>query len=431
MVSDVVRVHPGQADKIGGTIGGIVSRPQIWCPQKMPLTDIQVRSAKPREKPYKMADGDGLHLLVNPNGSKLWRFKFRVHGREKQLAFGKYGDVSLKSARLKRDEARELLAMGEDPAFVRKQEAAVRAATEERSFSALAAAYLEKKERDGIKAVTIRKNRWLLDMAVADFGDMPAREVKAPLILKTLQREEAKGNLENAKRLKTVIGSVLRFGIALGWLDADPTPGLRGAVATRRTKPHAAITEPVKFGELLCAIDEYDGQPTTKLALKLMALLFPRPGELRQARWSEFDLERRVWAVPEKRMKMGRPHRAPLPADAVALLTELRSFTGNGDFILPALTSNVRPMSENTLNQALRRMGFGRDEHTSHGFRATFATIANESGLWHPDAIERALAHAEKNAVRAAYARSEFWGERVKMADWWAATIGAVQKTAL
>ncbi|MEM9840197.1 MAG: integrase arm-type DNA-binding domain-containing protein [Pseudomonadota bacterium] len=389
----------------------------------MPLTDVQVRAAKPREKPFKLADGDGLYLPVQPNGSKLWRMKYRVGGKEKKLAFGKYGDVPLKAARAMRDEARALLALGDDPAEAKKAEAALKKATEEHTFAALTDAYLAKKERDGIKLVTIRKNRWLLDMAVADFGNVPAREVKAPMILKTPQREEARGNLENAKRLKTVIGSVLRFGMALGWLDADPTPGLRGAIATRKTRSHAAITDPVKLGHLLQAIDSYDGQPTTKIALKLMALLFPRPGELRQARWREFDLEAAVWTVPEGRMKMGRPHRAPLSGEAVALLRELRAFTGNGELVLPALTSNVRPMSENTLNQALRRMGFGPDEHTSHGFRATFSTLANECGLWHPDTIERALAHAEKNAVRAAYARAEFWDERVKMANWWAEEI--------
>lgn len=393
----------------------------------MPLTDRQIRTAKPTEKPYKIGDSGGLFLQITPKGSKLWRLKYRFEGKEKLLSIGAYPDVPLKAARIARDEAKAKLAEGADPSAVRKQERAEKAAIEEHTFAALAEAYLEKKERDGIKLVTIRKNRWLLDMANADFGDVPAHDVKAPLILKTLQREEAKGNLENAKRLKTVICSVLRFGIALGWLDADPTPGLRGAIATRRTKSHAAITDPQKFGELLRAIDAYDGQPTTKYALKLMALLAPRPGELRQAKWEEFDLHKRVWSVPEDRMKMGRPHRVPLSDAAIELLEELRCFTGNSEFLFPALTSNIRPMSENTLNQALRRMGFSKDEHTSHGFRATFATLANESGLWHPDAIERALAHAEKNAVRAAYARSEFWEERVKMAEWWADEIARLK----
>ncbi len=386
----------------------------------MPLTDLQVRAAKPRSKPFKLGDGDGLYLLIQPNGSKLWRMKYRFGGKEKKLAFGKYGDIPLKTARSMRDEARAILALGDDPAEVRRSNAALRRATEERTFAALAVAYLEKKERDGIKLVTIRKNCWLLDKAISDFGDVPAGEVKASLILKTLQREEARGNLENARRLKTVVGSVLRFGMALGWLDADPTPGLRGAIATRKTRSHAAITDPGKLGSLLRAIDAYEGQPTTKIALKLMALLFPRPGELRQARWVEFDLEAGVWSVPEERMKMGRSHRVPLASDAVGHLSELRAFTGNSELILPALTSNTRPLSENTLNQALRRMGFGPDEHTSHGFRATFSTFANESGLWNPDAIERALAHTEKNAVRAAYARAEFWDERMRMANWWA-----------
>ncbi|MEL6190289.1 MAG: integrase arm-type DNA-binding domain-containing protein, partial [Myxococcota bacterium] len=264
----------------------------------MPLTDVQVRSAKPREKPFKLADGDGLYLLVQPNGSKLWRMKYRVGGKEKKLAFGKYGDVPLKTARSMRDEARAILALGDDPAEAKKAEAALKKATEEHTFAALAKAYLDKKERDGIKLVTLRKNRWLLDKALADFGELPARDVKAPIILKTLQREEARENFENAKRLKTVVGSVLRFGMALGWLDADPTPGLRGAISTRKTRSHAAITDPEKLGHLLRAIDGYDGQPTTRIALKLMVLLFPRPGELRQARWHEFDLEGGIWTVP-------------------------------------------------------------------------------------------------------------------------------------
>ncbi|WP_370336467.1 tyrosine-type recombinase/integrase [Parvularcula marina] len=393
----------------------------------MPLTDRQIRTAKPTEKPYKLGDGGGLFLQITPKGSKLWRLKYRFDGKEKLLSLGAYPDVPLRAARMARDDAKSKLAASVDPSVIRKLERAEKEATEERTFAALATAYLEKKKRDGIKLVTIRKNRWLLDMANADFGDVPADKVKAPLILKTLQREEAKGNLENAKRLKTVIGSVLRFGIALGWLDADPTPGLRGAIATRRTKSHAAITDPEKFGELLRSIDAYDGQLTTKYALKLIALLAPRPGELRQAKWEEFDFEKRIWSVPEERMKMGRPHRVPLSAAAVDLLEELRRLTGNSEFLFPALTSNVRPMSENTLNQALRRMGYGKDEHTSHGFRATFATLANESGKWHPDAIERALAHAEKNAVRAAYARSEFWDERVKMVDWWTEITSAMR----
>ncbi|MEM1381749.1 MAG: integrase arm-type DNA-binding domain-containing protein [Pseudomonadota bacterium] len=384
------------------------------------MTDVQVRPAKPRAKPCELGDSEGLYLLIQPNGLKRWRMKYRVDGKEKKLAFGKYGDVPLTTARSLRDEARAMLALDDDPAEVKKSKSALRKATEEHTFSALADAYLAKKARDGIKPATIRKKRWLLDKAIADFGDIPTTEVKAPLILKTLQREEGRGNLENAKRRKTVIGSVLRFGIALGWLDADPTPGLRGVIATRTTKSHAAITDPDKLRHLMRAIDAYDGQPTTRIALKLMSLLFPRPGELRQARWCEFDLEAAVWTTPEERMKMGRPHHAPLASEAVSLLRELKAFTGNSELVLPALTSNVRPMSENTLNQALRRMGFGPDEHTSHGFRATFSTFANESGLWHPDAIERALAHAEKNTVRAAYARSGFWDERVKMAEWWA-----------
>lgn len=386
----------------------------------MPLTDLQIRNAPLRDRPYKLADAQGLFLLVTPQGGKLWRFKYRVIGREKLLAIGRYPEVSLQRARKARDIAREQLALGTDPSAVKKAEKVAAASARDETFAALCASFLARQKKEGRAQTTIAKNTWLLDMAVADFGALPAVEVRPGVILKTLQRVEARGTHETACRLRSIIGTVMRYGIALGWLDGDPTPALKGALIRPQPKPRAAITDERKLGGLLRAIDDLDGQVTTKIALNLMALLYPRPGELRMAKWDEFDLEKRQWLVPGERMKMRRPHRVPLSADVLALLGKLRGVTGWCDLAFPSIRSPLRPMSENTLNAALRRLGYSSDEMSAHGFRAAFSTIANESGLWHPDAIERALAHVEADDVRRAYARGEYWEERVRMADWWA-----------
>lgn len=389
----------------------------------MPLSDLKIKNAATLEKPYKISDGGGLFLLVKPNGSKLWRLKYRHLGKEKLISFGRYPDVGLKTARRLRDEAREIIALGEDPSVERRKMKEAAKAVREHSFAALAAAYMEKQRKEGRAETTLAKNQWLLDMAMTDLGSLPAADIKAPQILAVLRRVEARGTYETANRLRSIVGTVMRYGIAMGWLDADPTPALKGALVRAQPKPRAAITDRRAFGGLLRAIDDFQGQTTTRIALQLMALLFPRPGELRQATWNEFDFTARVWTIPAARMKMRQPHRVPLPQAAVEHLESLRELTGRWDYILPSLRSAHRPMSENTLNAAIRRMGYGKDEMTSHGFRATFSTIVNESGLWNPDAIERALAHVESNDVRRAYARGDYWDERVRMAEWWAAKL--------
>lgn len=392
------------------------------------LTVLQIKSAAPREKPYKLFDGGGLYLLVNPNGSKLWRLKYRYLGKEKVLAFGGYPDLPLAKARKERELAREMIAEDKDPGAEKRANRERRLKERDQTFARLADEYLVKQERDGRAPSTLKKNRWVLDMACAEFGDVPVAELKAAQILKALKKVEGRGTFETARRLKIVIGSVLRYGISCGWLDADPTPALRGALARPVRKSHAAITDPKSLGGLLRAIDGFQGQTTTKLGLKLLALLYPRPGELRMARWKEFDFKKAVWTIPAERTKMRRPHRVPLPPAALELLKELKALTGHGELVLPSIRSSKAPMSDATFTAALRRMGYNGDEMTAHGFRATFSTLANESGLWNPDAIERALAHVEGNAVRAAYARSEFWEERVRMADWWADTLNRLRK---
>jgi integrase len=359
-------------------------------------------------------------VTVNPTGSRLWHMKYRVAGREKRLSFGAYPAVSLARARQLRDEARAILAAGDDPGEVKKERK--RADRDRRgiTFASQAEAFIEKARREGKAQATMDKTEWLLGMANDAFGSRPITEVTAPMVLDCLRRVEAKGNYETARRLRSKIGAVFRYAVANGVAETDPTYALRDALITPAVTPRAAITDPVQLGGLLRAIDAFHGQVTTRIGLQLLALLVQRPGELRHATWAEFDIEARIWTIPPERMKMRRPHRVPLPQPALELIEELRPLTGHGDYLFPSLRSLKRPMSENTLNAALRRIGYSGEEMTAHGFRASFSTLANESGLWNPDAIERALAHVEGNAVRRAYARVEHWDERVRMAGWWA-----------
>lgn len=392
----------------------------------MPLSDTAIRNLKPREKPYKVADFDGLFVLVKPSGSRLWQFKYRIGGKEKLLSIGPYPETSLAQARAKRDAARSMVANGVDPSEA-KQEQKRRSQVQDRvTFAAQAREYLDKIRREGRADMTMRKLEWLLGMAIDDLGERPIAEISAPEVLRCLRKVEARGTHETARRLRSTMGTVFRFAVASGIATTDPTYALRDALVRPKATPRAAIVEPVELGKLLRAIAGYNGQAVTKIALELLALLVPRPGELRQARWSEFDLAAAVWSVPAERMKMRRPHRVPLPDRALTLLKDLKALTGHTEFVLPSLVSVKRVMSENTLNTALRRMGYGAEEMTAHGFRATFSTLANESGLWNPDAIERALAHVEANDVRRAYARGEHWEERVRMAAWWADKLEAL-----
>lgn len=396
----------------------------------MPLSDTAIRNLKPREKPYKVADFDGLFVLVKPSGSRLWQFKYRIGGKEKLLSICPYPETSLAQARAKRDAARSMVANGVDPSEA-KQEQKRRSQVQDRvTFAAQAREYLDKIRREGRADMTMRKLEWLLGMAIDDLGERPIAEISAPEVLRCLRKVEARGTHETARRLRSTMGTVFRFAVASGIATTDPTYALRDALVRPKATPRAAIIEPVELGKLLRAIAGYTGQAVTKIALELLALLVPRPGELRQARWSEFDLAAAVWLVPAERMKMRRPHRVPLPDRALTLLKDLKALTGHTEFVLPSLVSVKRVMSENTLNTALRRMGYGAEEMTAHGFRASFSTLANESGLWNPDAIERALAHVEANDVRRAYARGEHWEERVRMAAWWAERLEALALSA-
>jgi integrase len=392
----------------------------------MPLTDAKCRSAQSGGRLQKLSDGGGLQLWVQPKGGNLWRLAYRFGGKQKLLAFGIYPTVSLARARQLREDARRLLADGHDPSTEKRRQA--EAVANAPTFRAIAEEYVAKLRREGRSAATITKIDWLLSFANAAFGDEPIRQISAPSILKVLQSLEARERYESARRLRSTVGSVFRYAIATARAEADPTYALRGALTQVKATPRAAITDAEKFGALLRAVDSFDGQPGTRIALRLLALLFPRPGELRLAQWTEFDLERSVWAIPASRMKMRRAHHVPLPRQAVALLTVLRTIAP-GDLLFPSVRSPSRPISDGTLNAALRRLGYAKDEVTGHGFRATASSLLNESSRWHPDAIERQLAHIECNAVRAAYARGEHWDERTKMMQWWADHLDQLRTT--
>ena len=386
----------------------------------MPLNDATIRAAKPADKDRKLSDGGGLHLLVTRAGGRLWRMNYRFAGKQKTLAFGAYPAVSLADARERRDEAKRLLAAGTDPSDQARQQKAVALVNAANTFGAIADEYLDKIRRDGRADVTVGKASWVLDFARPALGNRPVAEISAAEILAVLRKVEGRGTYETAHRLRSTIGSVIRYAIATCRAENDPTIALQRALTTRTHKPRAAQTDVTGFGRLLRSIEAFTGQPSTHAALRLMALLFPRPGELRMAEWPEFDLDAAIWTIPAERTKMRREHRKPLPRQAVAILRDLHALTGNHPLVFPSVRTWRRPISENTLNAALRRLGYGKDEATAHGFRATASTLLNESGKWNPDAIEREQGRIESNEVRRAYARGLHWDERVKMMQWWA-----------
>ncbi|MBA3068735.1 MAG: DUF4102 domain-containing protein [Hyphomonas sp.] len=389
----------------------------------MPLTDTQIRNLKTEARAYRISDGGGLFVEASPSGTKFWRLAYRFDGKQKLLALGTYPETSLARAREKRQEAKGLLQNGIDPSAKAKADKEERRALAEDTFLALAEELLARGEREGRAAITLSKKRWLIGLAAADLGARPIREITAAEILKPLRRLEAKGHYESAIRMRAVVGQVFRYAIATARAENDPTFGLRGAVTTPKVNHRAAITERDAFHELVRHVWAYDGAPETQAALKLMVLLYPRPGELRLAWWKEFDLEKRTWTIPETRAKMRRQHVKPLSAAAVAILKDLQALNSKRLLVFPSHQSPGKPISENTLNLALRRMGYTREELTSHGFRASASSLLNESGKWHTDAIEAELGHVGGDQVRKAYHRARYWDERVRMADWWAELI--------
>ncbi|WP_066591810.1 tyrosine-type recombinase/integrase [Sphingomonas pruni] len=382
------------------------------------LTTVQIRALKPQARPYKVPDSGGLFLLVQPTGALLWRFRYKVFGVERKLSLGTFPEVSLQQARRLRDNARADVEEGGDPAAEKRQKRLQAELAAKTTFELVATEYIQKMEREGRSPATIKKARWFLEL-LGGIAKRPIASITPHELLDVLKRVERRGHHETAVRLRAFAGRIFRYGFATLRTEKNPADILRGALTLPQVRHHAAIVEPKKVGELLRAIEDYNGRPETLYALRLAPHVFLRPGELRQAKWSEIDFADKVWRVPAERMKMKQAHAVPLSRQVLFILQDLRSLARSSEFLFPALHTTLRPISENTMNVALRRLGFEHDEMTSHGFRALASTLLNESGLWHPDAIERALAHGERDRVRAAYHRGAHWDERVRMAQWW------------
>ncbi|HEX7342165.1 MAG TPA: integrase arm-type DNA-binding domain-containing protein [Rhodanobacteraceae bacterium] len=389
------------------------------------LTNTAIHKAKPADKPKRMFDGGGLYLEVSPAGGKLWRLKYRFMGKEKRLSLGTYPDTSLADARAKRDAARKLLAAGVDPGEQRKAEKAAGLEAAANSFEVVAREWLAKQTwvphyRDKVEA-------WQAQDVWPYIGKRAISELTAPEFLAVGRRIEERGAIESAHRVLQTCGQVMRYAIATGRADRNPVADLKGALPSPAEHHHAAITKPDELAGLLRAIDDYSGDPVTRAALKLSALLFVRPGELRHAEWQEIDMDAGEWNIPAGKMKMRQPHLVPLCEQAVAILRDLYALTGAAPYVFPGARSRLRPMSNNAINAALRRMGFSKETMTAHGFRATARTILDEQLGYRPDFIEHQLAHAVKDPNGRAYNRTAFLADRRKMMQGWADYLDALK----
>ncbi len=393
----------------------------------MPLNALQVQNAKGRERPYKVSDAGGLYMFVQPSGQRYWRLAYRFDGKQRTMAFGVYPDVSLADARAKRDAARKLLASGKDPVATARGEERAAKLAEQTTFRVIAEEWLQKCEREGRADITLKKQRWLLGFAYPGLADRPITRITPHDVYEVLRTIEARGHYETARRLRGTCGQVFRYAVATGRAERDVCADLRGSLAAPKVKHLAAITTPSEAGELLRAIDGFDGYRVTHAALRLAPHLFVRPGELRHAEWSELNFEERVWAIPAEKMKMRRPHFVPISRQALEIIADVRSVTGRHRYLFPCQGKRDRPMCENTLNLALQRLGFGGGRMSAHGFRAMASTLLNESGRWSPDAIERQLGHVDSNSVRRTYSRGEYWSERVRMMQAWSDQLDALR----
>jgi integrase len=385
------------------------------------LTDPKIRQAKPADKPYKLFDGGGLFLLVQPGGSKLWRLKYRFGGKEKLLAIGSYDmGVSLKKAREERDKARGQLVEGIDPGASKKKEKYAEREKAENTFRAIALSWAETYGARWTESHRARVVASLEKDAFSALGDLPVKEITPPMVLGVIRTVESRGALDVASRVLQRTNAIFRYAIQTGRAIYNPAADMKGVLKTRKAEHRSTISRG-ELPDFLKKLDSYSGDLITKLALRLIVLTFVRTGELRGARWEELDIDQREWRIPAERMKMRSPHIVPLSPQALAVIEELRPLTGQFDLLFPSQRDQQRPISENTLLYALYRLGYHK-RATVHGFRALASTILNETGF-RPDVIERQLAHVERNKIRAAYHRSEYLEERQKMMDWWGACI--------
>jgi integrase len=385
----------------------------------MPLTQFAIVKAVAIDKPLKLSDGGGLHLLVQPGGSKLWRFRYRFGGRENMLSVGVFPTVTLAQARAKRDEFRRLIADGADPAAKRRFDKIAAGTAADNTFGAIAAEYIANLEANGAAEITVSKNRWLLEDLAGLLSTRPISEIAPVEILHLLKRIENSGRRETARRLRGVMGGVFRHAIVTLRATTDPTYPLRRALLRPIVTHRAAITDERRLGALMVSVDEYSGWPTLRCALRLLALTMTRPGDVRLMRRSEINFDKAAWRIPAERMKMRRPHDVPLSKQALKILRDIWPLSENDGLVLPSMRSKKKPLSENAMNSALRRIGCAKEEMTAHGFRSAASTVLNERGF-HPDVIEAALAHQDENAVRRAYNRAIYWPQRVTLLQAWA-----------
>lgn len=385
------------------------------------LTDKECKNAKPKDKPYRLADEKALYLEVMPNGSRYWRMKHRIHGKEKRLALGVYPDVGLVKAREGRDKARALLADDIDPGEHRKATKNMRAERAANSFEAIAREWYAKTAPTLAESTKEKLLRRLEVDVFPVIGHRPIADLAAPDLLAVIRRIEGRGANDIAKRMHNACGRVFRYAVGHGMATRDPSRDieLKDILAPINVRHHAAVIEPKKVAALLRAIEGFTGGFVTRCALRLAPLVFVRPGELRHAEWAEFDFDKSEWLIPAGKMKMKEQHIVPLSAQAVAILREVRTLTGRNSYVFPSERGGGRPMSENTINTALRRMGYTKDEMTGHGFRSMASTLLHETG-WPHAVIERQLAHGERNKVSAAYNHAEHLPERRKMMQSWA-----------
>jgi integrase len=385
----------------------------------MPLNEMKIRNAKSREKFYKLTDSDGLYLHVTEKDSKLWRFRYRFEGKYKLLAFGSYPEISLLDARQRRDEARKQLANGIDPGAVRKAQKQAKTESTE-TFEVIArewhGRFTQTWTAGHADTIMSRLERDIFPW----IGKRPIVEIKATEVLSVMRKVESRGALESAHRIRTICGQVFRYAVATGRAERDPASDLRGALPQPQEKHMAAITEPAKVAELLRAIDGYQGGFVVRSALQFAPLVFVRPGELRHAEWSEIDFENTEWNLPAGKMKMKEPHLVPLSQQAIEILTEVKKITGESRYVFPSGRSFDRPLSNNAILAALRRMGYSKDEMSGHGFRAMARTILDEVLKVRPDYIEHQLAHAVRDPNGRAYNRTAHLDERRKMMQKWA-----------
>lgn len=397
----------------------------------MPLTATEVKQAKPRDKAYKLADGGGLYLLVQPKGAKYWRYKYRYGGKEKVLALGVYDEVSLKAARQKHQAARDKLAQGIDPGEVRKVEKLTRHLAAAESFEAVAQEWFNLTMPEKSESYRERTGRILKKDLYPVLGNRPIAAITAPELLAALKRIEGRGAFDIAHRAKQTAGQVFRYAVATGRAERDPSADLKGALKPKRQKKHhAAITDPAEVGRLLLAMDGFQGTPTVKTALLLSPLLFQRPGEIRGMEWSEINWDAEQWEIPAEKMKMRLPHIVPLSTQALGLLRALEPLTGRGRYVFPSARGASRCLSENGVRTALRTMGYGNDTMTPHGFRALARTLLDEQLGYRVDWIEHQLAHAVRDANGRAYNRTSHLKDRAVMMQGWADYLDALKAQA-